>query len=259
VDTTGNESSRSLVTDSSINENVMVFSEDRRAVLTIPKQVRGVLLNSDNEYNDDIRLSIQKIDNVSNDKVVCAYIIRAYKAKTGEEVKNLSFLKSKTEFTLSYEGASGYSAGKTVSTMTGSELGVFWYDGANYVNLGGDIDETNQSMSLNTEHIGIYRIQRVLRAAELRITAIWPRKTFTPNGDEINDTFNIQFENPWESNIHGYVYDLNGALVTEFIRDGDKLYWDGRDNNSSTVKSGLYIYQLRGENKTINGTVVVAR
>jgi len=262
VDTTGNESSRSLVTDSSIYENVMVFSEDRRAVLTIPKQVRGVLLNSDNEYNDDIRLNIQKIDSDLSNKVVCAYIIRAYKAKTGEEVKNLSFSRSKTEFMLSYEGTAGYSANKTaggISATTGSELGVFWYDGANYINLGGYIDESNQAISLKTEHIGSYRVQRVLRAAELRITAIWPRKTFTPNGDGINDTFNIQFENPWESNIHGYVYDLNGTLVTEFMRDGDKLYWDGRDDNSATVKSGVYIYQLRGENKTITGTVIVAR
>ena len=76
-----------------------------------------------------------------------------------------------------------------------------------------------------------------------------------------NDTFNIKFDNLWESNISGFVYDINGTLVGEFEidRDGDFLFWDGNDVNGNPAAKGVYIYQLKGEKKTFSGTVVLAR
>ena len=120
------------------------------------------------------------------------------------------------------------------------------------------VDE-NKTITVKFNRLGVYSIRRVLRSEELRVLDWWPRKTFTPNGDGINDTFNIRIDNPWDSNIHGYIYDINGTLVVELQRDGDVLTWDGNDAAGNPAVKGVYLYQLKGEGKTFSGTVVLAR
>ena len=39
----------------------------------------------------------------------------------------------------------------------------------------------------------------------------------------------------------------------------DTLCWNGRDRNGTTARAGVYIYVIKGEGKSMTGTVVVAK
>ena len=88
---------------------------------------------------------------------------------------------------------------------------------------------------------------RVVRAIEVE-----PR-TFTPNGDGINDRTEIRFsvgnvnvERPVEVKIH----DLRGRLVWKQERLGlgdQSFHWDGSDGSGNLVAPGLYICRVEVE------------
>jgi gliding motility-associated-like protein len=66
---------------------------------------------------------------------------------------------------------------------------------------------------------------------------------FTPNGDGINDFFEIKFEGL--TNISGEIYSRWGEQVYSW--DGIPR-WDGK-NNGKAVTAGIYFYQLKAESE----------
>jgi hypothetical protein len=85
---------------------------------------------------------------------------------------------------------------------------------------------------------------------------------FTPNGDGYNDEANI----PCDENSTGAIYARDGQEVRESlgqpVRSRDNrwyLQWDGRDNEGTVVKSGVYLYQVDNDGDMTTGTIVVAR
>ncbi|MBI4422271.1 MAG: hypothetical protein HY554_01000, partial [Elusimicrobia bacterium] len=60
--------------------------------------------------------------------------------------------------------------------------------------------------------------------------------------------------------VEGKIYDTRGAFVADMKAGAqpDTLTWDGR-MNGRVVTGGVYLYEIRSEGKTFNGTVVVAR
>ena len=93
------------------------------------------------------------------------------------------------------------------------------------------------------------------------VNSVWPSKIFTPNGDGINDTVNISYENPIGIRVTGKIFDLNGRFTANMAEGSmeNTLKWDGKDSDGSHAPKGIYIYQLDVEGKVVNGTVVVAR
>ncbi|WP_342647628.1 PKD domain-containing protein [Mucilaginibacter sp. CSA2-8R] len=81
--------------------------------------------------------------------------------------------------------------------------------------------------------------------------------TFTPNGDGVNDTWNI-------SNLNTYV----NATVEVFNRNGDRVYysigypvpWDGRYNGRD-LPEGVYYYIINPKNgrQALSGSVTIIR
>lgn len=81
--------------------------------------------------------------------------------------------------------------------------------------------------------------------------------TFTPNGDGINDTWNIK-----------YLESYTGATIEVFNRNGQKVYssigypvpWDGRYKNAD-VPAGVYYYLInpRHGRKAFSGWVTIIR
>ncbi|MBC7758487.1 MAG: PKD domain-containing protein [Phormidesmis sp. FL-bin-119] len=81
--------------------------------------------------------------------------------------------------------------------------------------------------------------------------------TFTPNGDGVNDTWNVK-----------YLADYPGATVDIFNRFGVKLYqivnyispWDGTKNGTELpVGTYYYVINPRNERKPIYGSVTIIR
>lgn len=69
----------------------------------------------------------------------------------------------------------------------------------------------------------------------------WAPSAFTPNGDGINDIFNIEFYNIFESTLQCFIYDRWGKLV--FKSSGENCGWDGiRQDNGIKADISSYRY-----------------
>jgi gliding motility-associated-like protein len=91
----------------------------------------------------------------------------------------------------------------------------------------------------------------------------YPRpRLFTPNGDGENDKVTFSYENDNESSVVCWIFDIRGAAIRQLdiVETGEnKFTWDGKDENKEVAPSGIYIYQIEVEGKTINGTIVLAK
>ncbi|RFZ84873.1 PKD domain-containing protein [Mucilaginibacter terrenus] len=81
--------------------------------------------------------------------------------------------------------------------------------------------------------------------------------TFTPNGDGINDVWNIKYVDRLLGN-HLYIYNRNGSIIKDI-----KYYtggWDGTNNSGKPLPAGVYYYviQLDEKNKQ-SGYVTIIR
>jgi flagellar hook assembly protein FlgD len=93
------------------------------------------------------------------------------------------------------------------------------------------------------------------------LLSVSPR-IITPNGDSLNDVVFFQFDGDLSGlPLSSGVYDINGAKVTELslVLNNTALSWDGRDESGRYVTSGAYVYAIQIGNKTVNGTVVIAK
>ncbi|MBU3956203.1 gliding motility-associated C-terminal domain-containing protein [bacterium] len=107
-------------------------------------------------------------------------------------------------------------------------------------------------------------IAKTLPASGFSIKKITAGKIFTPNGDDWNKYFEIQYENLGDAIISAKIYDIKGRYVSAMTNDQDKevLRWDGKDIKGKLQRGGVYIYQIDVsgyETTVIKGTVVLAR
>lgn len=139
-----------------------------------------------------------------------------------------------------------------------------YYAGANdtAAKLFGRVDPLEQTVHVDSALLGTYQIRTVLRdqAFSFDLSGV-SNKAITPNGDGLNDTVVFTFDNPKDSLFSGRIFDIRGALIAEMKPGplaGASLMWDGR-SGGVVVPRGVYIYQIKAEGKTFNGTVVVIR
>ncbi len=81
--------------------------------------------------------------------------------------------------------------------------------------------------------------------------------TFTPNGDGMNDTWNLDFTAYSNANLQ--VFSKWGTLV--YQTDATSIQWDGTDLNGSNLPAGTYYYiiELDGGSITQNGPISIVR
>lgn len=153
--------------------------------------------------------------------------------------------------------AAGPAAGASVNN-----LGMYWHNGAEYKKLYGKVDALTQTVTVETPNPGLYQIRTLFRSegAVFDLSNV-SSKVITPNDDGLNDVLIFTYD-PGPSNIQpaGRVYDLRGAFVANMAPGlvPNTLVWDGKMNGRA-VASGVYVYQIEGEGKTFNGTVVATR
>jgi len=149
-----------------------------------------------------------------------------------------------------------------LASDAGHNLGPYFYNGQDYVQLYGSVDTTNQTVSLLSALPGHYQIRAVAVPSEFDFDiAGISNKIITPNGDGLNDTVIFVFNNPKDSAVEGKIFDIRGAFVADMKPSpavAESLMWDGM-SGGRVVSGGVYIYQIRADDKTFNGTVVVVR
>jgi hypothetical protein len=141
------------------------------------------------------------------------------------------------------------------------QLGLYFFNGVEWIKLGGVNDVVNQQCSVIAQKLGKYAIRFTTLSQQFSLTAIAPR-IFTPEeSSTVVNRVRFYFENPLNDEVTIRIFDITGAVVRRNLeREGDAVMsWDGCDNNGTIVKGGVYIYQIEAGNKTLNGIIVVAK
>jgi hypothetical protein len=146
-------------------------------------------------------------------------------------------------------------------TSANSQLALFFWNGVEWIKLGGVNDINNGEVSLNLRRFGKFAVRFETVATNLEFTKVAPR-IFTPEETvpEINKT-QFYFQNPGSTEITIKIFDVTGARIRRNLpKSSPSIYfWDGRDDNGSIVKGGIYLYQIEAAGEVKTGTVVVAK
>ena len=273
MDTSDNESDDSMRVEATSVPTTYAVSADETARVMFTGNDALAIRATASEQGEDIRIVVDRKSVEEQGTVLNSYEIKSFGAASGSEIKDIKF--ARPTVALQFRFAKGlrapYFKPGTAFRYAGSTLrdvGIFWHNRVEFVKFGGKIDDQTGVVSIKTASpLGKYQVRQVLRAGEFSIAQITPRKIFTPNGDGVNDEIIIFLENPNDSVIsQARVFDLTGAEVADFeqgIVAGAhgviSLKWNGKDRIGNYVRSGVYVYQIKSEGKTLNGTMVVAR
>ena len=79
-----------------------------------------------------------------------------------------------------------------------------------------------------------------------------------------NSSTTIQYTLPYESKVNLIIFNLSGQVIRILVgeRQGPGMYtvlWDGRDNQGKEVSTGVYFYQLRTSEKTLNQKMLLLK
>ncbi|MCG3205053.1 MAG: hypothetical protein KCHDKBKB_01770 [Elusimicrobia bacterium] len=149
------------------------------------------------------------------------------------------------------------------SSNVNKKLALFWNNGAKWIKAGGEVDATNQKVTIRTSRLGTYQLRQAQQTGDTSLVQVYPR-IITPNGDGANDVVIFQYgEGPLAGkNPTGEIFDLNSAKVATLKPGPDPettLMWDGKTDSGEAVGAGIYIYQLSVDGTLVNGSVVVAK
>lgn len=156
---------------------------------------------------------------------------------------------------------------QSATPITEGSVGILWWNGTAWIKVGdAQVDETNNTISFYTANPGRYQVRSFQAAGSLTMdkASVFPR-IFSPNGDGVNDLVYFVVDNPNGAPVEGKIYDVQGEEVSDMKLGGagaptaDSMSWGGRDKRGDLVPAGVYIYKVKGEGKTITGTVVVAK
>ncbi len=246
--------------------NVIALAEDMQARVIIPEELTDILYEESSSYGDDLNITVEEVEEEKNkDKVVSCYEFSAFKGydnEAPEEIESFSFAKPKSSVSLSYEvNSQGVVKGTNIkASQAGRNLALFWFNGIEWVKLGARTDTDEQVITIRTKKLGKYKIKQAFAATEFTLNKVYPR-IFTPNNDGLNDVVNFEYANPNEKGVVCRIFDIRGALVRQLDigQTETSFAWDGKDEKGKVALSGVYIYQLEGEGKVVNGTVILAK
>ncbi|MEK7383529.1 MAG: hypothetical protein AAB262_09620, partial [Elusimicrobiota bacterium] len=164
--------------------------------------------------------------------------------------------------TMTVNGFSPPASASLAAAGSVNDLGVFWYNGAEFKKMYGRIDPAAQTVTVESPNLGVYQIRALARlAGAVFDLSNLSGRVITPNGDSLNDIAIFSYD-PGPKNISaaGRIFDLRGAAVAEMAPGlvPNTLTWDGRMNGRPAT-SGVYVYRITGDGKTFTGTIVVAR
>ncbi|MBI4676477.1 MAG: gliding motility-associated C-terminal domain-containing protein [Elusimicrobia bacterium] len=259
--------------------NLYAVGADQVTRIKVPAELAGQLRAEGNPYGVPLFVRVKERPQDLGGKVVKSVSFDAYQAPTAQPAP-LQLAGSGMDVVLRYEtaggaivpsgageGSSGPRAAAALQPSVRASdamtsLAAYLASGADAIKLYGSVDSYLQTVQVQSSLLGNYQIRTVLRdlGFNFDVSGV-TNKVITPNGDGLNDTVVFVFDNPKDSGFSGKVFDAKGAYVSE-MRPGplsrNSLMWDGKSNGGA-VSRGVYIYQIKAEDKVHNGTVVVIR
>jgi hypothetical protein len=282
IDAAGNESPDSMIVQAKGDGselNVLATGSNMRSRVAIPVEVaRGTLLRETNGLDEDVVVKATEILEEEQGRVVTSVQFDAFRTSDGSVVKNFVIRPALGTVMVGYEVANGQviqgnpalkAAGAPTpasgapmldASKANQQLALFWFNGVEWVKVGGTVDTTNQVVQLRTGRLGRYQVRQALRVGPASLTRVYPQ-IFTPNGDGWNDKVVFEFDNPALMPLKGEIFDVSGAKVADLVAGPNidtSLEWDGKKSGTA-VPGGVYIYQIEVGGDTVNGTVVVAK
>lgn len=256
VDASGNEGSNSLVLQSLEQDKMNLLSSDQQVSAELPAGVSSALLSENNQWHDNLSLVLDRKTNLEAGKVLRVYDLRI-RDSNFNEVSGYNFSEPIT-LGFSYGGlaAQGRLAQQAFSP---GELSVYWFDGVQYIRIGGYMNQATGQVVINITKPGQYQLRQIAKAASFGLASLTPAKVFTPDSEPYKKmTFYV--DNPSGDKVTGKIFDLRGEYVADIRAVGDAtattvtMEWDG-----SGARKGVYIYQIEGDGKVVNGTIILAR
>lgn len=265
IDSLGTEESAMGV---DTNRGMYIFSPDQVARLEIPSDLSGELLAANNPSGSDILIRAVDEGSDAPKNIFSSVRFEAVKNHSGEVLDGFKFSRPGLSVAVRYEVSGSHIAPSAFSPQgpisagdAAQRLGLYWNNGERYVKLYGKVDTVNQLVSVKTAMTGNYQIRGLYRdlGVHFDLSGLTNR-AITPNGDGLNDTAVFIFDNPRDSAFSGKIFDLGGAFVANMVPGptDNTLQWDGKANGRP-VSGGAYVYQIRAEEKTFNGTLLVIR
>ncbi len=251
--------------DSLSQDTLTYMSDDKSLLINVPAQVTKYMLAQNNSYAKDLRIKFEHNPSAETDKILLSYLINVVTAD-GTNIDKFNFAQP---LTANFGYGSTTFAGKRLAMMKVpavdlGELNIYWNNSIEYMRVGGTLNASNQQVSIMVLKTGEYQLRRVSRVAAFSVASVYPPKVFTPNIAPYQ-TIIFYVDNPQGDKVTGKIFNLRGEHIADLASDGDPtatsviLSWDGKNSNGVYVTKGVYIYQLEGSGKIINGTIMVAR
>jgi hypothetical protein len=243
----------------------------------------ALMRKENNEYQNDIIFDVSEKQDEEIGSIIKSIELKAYKIIRSSSIFSLENIEryncSKDingehvipQLSVSMLVNSGQVLAKAPALRTLSSVEIndslagYYFNGTEWLRVNGITDQVAETVKVGARFTGKYQLRIAAKATEFTFYGIMP-KIVTPNNDGQNDRVLFRFANPRSSMILIKIFDINGGLTRKLDESsrtsdihGDYIYWDAKDDNNMTVLPGVYIYQLEGEGKLFNGTIVVAR
>ncbi len=258
VSLSGNRSSGCRSIEASSDVNHVYMSSDGNAWAMVPYEC-AVELYPENNNNAVVEL-ILEVQSGSAEGFLLTYNLKAI--VDGTVIDNFIFKKTRkgARIVISYKQLL---LNKVISSsqVDNMKLALFWYNGVEWIKLGGVSEDSQWRVYTMSRRLGMFGIKYAVLADEFTLTKVVPR-IFTPEeGDYRINAVRFYFENPTFEEVTIRIFNVTGAeIISNLRREGENIMvWDGRDNDGSIVRGGLYIYQIEAGGKVLNGTIVIAK
>lgn len=245
------------------------FIEDCLSQVVVGEDMLVVLSSATNGMGGDVRISSRRRSEDLGGKVIQSVEFRPMLDGV-TELKNW-FLPKPARVVLGFGvvngapaplGGLGLAAGAAPQAGSLQNLGLYWHNGEEFKKLYGNVDPVGQTVTAETPNLGLFQIQTLYRdsSAVFDLSNLSSR-VITPNGDGLNDVVIFTYD-PGPNNTvpTGRILDLQGREIAAMVPGlvPNTLTWDGKSGGRA-VRGGVYVYQIKGDGKTFNGTVVIAR
>ncbi|MBU2574136.1 MAG: hypothetical protein KKH28_08690, partial [Elusimicrobia bacterium] len=251
VDTSANESPDSNFINSLTKPDITAAGDDGKTTLTVPGEISAELHKENNSTESDLVIVPVRLSAEETGDVLKSYRFEVRRAENNQPITSFTFSKPLANISFGFVTGSGIDA-----------LSIYWHNGARFISLGGHLNFGEGTINILSSNTGRYQLRRLSALGGMVLTegSPYPR-TITPNGDGVNDRVFFFFE-ATDARKEGRVYDLTGAFVGS-MKPGpvqnSSLVWDGKDDRGNVVSRGIYLYKVSLGEKSVTGTVVVAR